>query len=241
MLKNGFLTFLCAFIPGAGQMYQGYMKRGLSLLLVLCCIGFASALVPPLAIFILVVWMYSFFDTFNLRALIATGTASEDDYLFHFDPKDRRVARFILDSHKHLGWLLIAIGSLAAYENIFMKILDDVMWNWGQNRPGFRAFYLVMQQLPQVVVCVVIILCGVWLVRSPKGSAKPASPENAPEEPDFREYHPADEASAPNFSSAADPDTETEHTHNAELFPMEDHPEDADASDEPTPLDSPDE
>ena len=25
MLKNGFLTFCCAFIPGAGQMYQGYI------------------------------------------------------------------------------------------------------------------------------------------------------------------------------------------------------------------------
>ena len=34
MLKNGFLTFCCAFIPGAGQMYQGYMKRGLSLILI---------------------------------------------------------------------------------------------------------------------------------------------------------------------------------------------------------------
>ena len=39
MLKNGFLTFCCAFIPGAGQMYQGYMKRGLSLILTACCIG----------------------------------------------------------------------------------------------------------------------------------------------------------------------------------------------------------
>ena len=28
MLKNGFLTFCCAFVPGAGQMYQGYMKIG---------------------------------------------------------------------------------------------------------------------------------------------------------------------------------------------------------------------
>ena len=27
MMKNGILTFLFAFCPGAGQMYQGYMKR----------------------------------------------------------------------------------------------------------------------------------------------------------------------------------------------------------------------
>ena len=32
MKKNGILTFLFAFVPGAGQMYQGYMKRGLSLI-----------------------------------------------------------------------------------------------------------------------------------------------------------------------------------------------------------------
>ena len=32
MKKNGILTLLFAFIPGAGQMYQGYMKRGLCLL-----------------------------------------------------------------------------------------------------------------------------------------------------------------------------------------------------------------
>ena len=34
MKKNGFLTFCFAFIPGAGQMYQGYMKRGLSMVAV---------------------------------------------------------------------------------------------------------------------------------------------------------------------------------------------------------------
>ena len=36
MMKNGILTFLFAFCPGAGQMYQGYMKRGLSLITMFC-------------------------------------------------------------------------------------------------------------------------------------------------------------------------------------------------------------
>ena len=30
MYKNGFLTLCFSFFPGAGQMYQGYMKRGLA-------------------------------------------------------------------------------------------------------------------------------------------------------------------------------------------------------------------
>ena len=75
MLKNGFLTFCCAFIPGAGQMYQGYMKRGLSLILTACLIGMVSSLLNPVLLLLVVVWMYSFFDTFNLRAQIIADTA----------------------------------------------------------------------------------------------------------------------------------------------------------------------
>ena len=44
MMKNGILTFLFAFCPGAGQMYQGYMKRGLSLITMFCLFIMAGAL-----------------------------------------------------------------------------------------------------------------------------------------------------------------------------------------------------
>ena len=36
MKKNAFLTFIFACIPGAGQMYYGYMKRGLSMITFFC-------------------------------------------------------------------------------------------------------------------------------------------------------------------------------------------------------------
>ena len=75
MKKNGILTLLFAFIPGAGQMYQGYMKRGLSLVLMAAAICMASALIPRIVVVLLVVFMYSFFDTFNLRAQISMGNA----------------------------------------------------------------------------------------------------------------------------------------------------------------------
>ena len=66
MLKNGFLTFCCAFIPGAGQMYQGYMKRGLSLFLTACLIGMVSSLLNPELLLLVVVWMSASLSTFNL-------------------------------------------------------------------------------------------------------------------------------------------------------------------------------
>ena len=73
MKKNGILTLLFACIPGAGQMYQGYMKRGLSLITMFCLfiiLGSTTGL-DALVVGCIVVYMYSFFDTLNLRAQLA--------------------------------------------------------------------------------------------------------------------------------------------------------------------------
>ena len=193
MLKNGFLTFCCAFVPGAGQMYQGYMKRGLSLITMFCLfIVIGVSTLQVLTIGCAIVWMYSFFDTFNLRAQILADTAPEDDYLIHFDPRDKKLARALLDSHKLVGWALIAFGALIAYQNLLMNTLGDLVYRWGHSSPAFRALYLVMASLPDVVVCVALIVCGVWLVKGPRTAKKPDASKDIPEDADFCEYH-ADE------------------------------------------------
>ena len=198
MKKNGILTLLFALIPGAGEMYQGYMKRGLSLITMFCLPAALGAMtqIEVLYIGLPIVYMYSFFDTFNLRAQIGMGTAPEDDYLVHFDPHDKRLAQLLADSHKLLGWALIAFGALVGYQNILMNTLGDLLWRWGKTSPVFRAFYLVMDQLPEVVVCVALIVCGLWLVRGPKGKKVHRKKAEEPEDEDFREYTAA-EADAP--------------------------------------------
>ena len=67
MRKNRILLFICACIPGCGQMYQGYMKRGISMAAAVCLdIGAASFLnFGELAIVLPVLWLYAFFDTWN--------------------------------------------------------------------------------------------------------------------------------------------------------------------------------
>lgn len=196
MKKNGILTFLFAFVPGAGQMYQGYMKRGLSLITLFFLCIMAGMLLEPLVLTALIVWMYSFFDTFNLRAQFIAGTAPADDYLVHFNTKDARLTLFFRDSHKLLGWGLIALGGLVAYENVIMRVFGDVMWRWGQNNPVFRAFYLMLDELPQIVTCVALIVCGLWLVRGPKGKKVHRKKAEESEDEDFCEYTAA-EADAP--------------------------------------------
>lgn len=185
MKKNGILTFLFAFVPGAGQMYQGYMKRGLSLITLFFLCIMAGMLLEPLVLTALIVWMYSFFDTFNLRAQFIAGTAPADDYLVHFNTKDARLTLFFRDSHKLLGWALIALGAMVAYQNIIMRVLGDVMWRWGQNNPFFRAIYLMLDELPQIVACVALVVCGLWLVRGPKGKKVH---RDTPDDEEFHEY-----------------------------------------------------
>ncbi len=91
-----------------------------------------------------------------------------------------------------MGWLLIAFGALIAYQNLIMNTLGDLVYRWGHSSPVFRALYLVMASLPDVVVCVVLIVCGVWLVKGPHPAKKPDASKDVPEDADFCEYH-ADE------------------------------------------------
>lgn len=194
MKKNGILTLLFACIPGAGQMYQGYMKRGLSLITMFCLfiiLGSTTGL-DALVVGCIVVYMYSFFDTLNLRAQLAAEKAPEDDYLVHFNWHDARMTQFMGESHKLVGWGLIALGAIVFYNNIIMRVLGDVMWRWGQDNPVFRAIYLMLDALPQIVVCVALIVCGMWLVRGPKNKKGKQPAEEEPE--DFHAYTAAPQA-----------------------------------------------
>ena len=117
-------------------------------------------------------------------------------------------------------WGLIVFGVLIVYENIIMEMLNEVLWRWGRDSVAFRAFYLVMDRLPDVVACVAFILCGVWLVRGPRKPKAAPAPEEAAESDesaDFREYHAdaddtAEEPTVLTLPEAEEPDEEeTDH------------------------------
>ena len=84
MRKSRILTFLFALWPGAGQMYLGYMKRGVSLMGVFCLlIAITGFLNLGILFFLLpVIWFYAFFDTLNLRSM-SYEFLPQDDFLFH--------------------------------------------------------------------------------------------------------------------------------------------------------------
>ena len=60
-----------------------------------------------------------------------------------------------------------------------------------------------LDELPQIVACVALVICGVWLVRGPKGRKQ--KPQNDAEDEDFTEYTAQDAQAEPKAKGFAMP------------------------------------
>ncbi len=155
MKKSSFLTFCFSFIPGAGQMYQNYMKRGLSLM---CLAGILLILatMTETVIFVipfLVVMAYSFFDTYNIRNTIGTEDQMKDDYIvsgFDFGK---------LKNNRLLGIGIILIGGYILLNNILYGIASET---------GIEiiidAIRIIRSYLPSIIVSAITIGVGVKML-----------------------------------------------------------------------------
>lgn len=158
MKKNGFLTFIFACIPGAGQMYYGYMQRGLSLITMFIACFIVGAIINKLAALAIIVWMYSFFDTYDLVRHLAAGDPKEDGLLLvgNFDD----VKKLIPQHTKLVGWGLIGFGVWALYDlligNWVYKILTNVL--------GYGYAWDIINGIPNLVVGGLLVFAGFKLL-----------------------------------------------------------------------------
>lgn len=167
--KNGFLLFIASCLSGCGQMYQGYMKRGVSLLLAFCLVLFASTyfFLGTLALFLPVIWLYAFFDSYALRSQLTAGTAPEDAFLFGLSDMDsKRLGALLHKRHSLIGWVLVAVGVYMLYD-MLMGQLSGLFFGWF----GEWLYSFLRYGLPRVVITVLVILLGLWFIRGPRGKA----------------------------------------------------------------------
>ena len=195
--KNGFLLFLTSCLSGCGQMYQGYMKRGVSLLLSFFLVIFVSTYfyLGTLALFLPVIWLYAFFDSYALRSQLSAGTAPEDAFLFGLSDMDsKRLGELLRKRHSLIGWVLVAVGVYMLYD-MLMGQLSNLFFGWF----GEWLYSLLRYGLPRVVITVLVILLGLWFIRGPKAKA--------PIDDDIPPFTPP--AAGPAPSAGADPMEET--------------------------------
>ena len=163
--KSSFLTFCFSFLPGAGQMYMGFMKRGISLMSAFFFLIFLSVFLylSPILFALPIIWFYAFFDTFNLRSLPdEVFNSVQDDYLFSMKFA-KETTSFLEGKFRNIIALtLIFVGVYILWDNfidIFGSLLPDALRS---------AFYSIGNRFPQLIISVAIIALGVYLVRGKK-------------------------------------------------------------------------
>ena len=168
MKRNNVLTILFSFCPGAGQMYQGYMKRGVSLItMFLLPLMIGASFMPVLGIFSIIAYMYSFFDSLNLKAQIKEGeNLPSDDYLVHFNILNGDINTLISGKNHLVGWSFVFLGVAGIYKSF----IEPMLFRFAHSIEGYIGDIIlsIVLSIPKLAVAVIFILVGIWLVRGGK-------------------------------------------------------------------------
>ncbi len=163
--KDSFLTFLFSLVPGAGQMYMGFMKRGVSLMSVFFFLIFLSSwLSIGTIMFILpIVWFYSFFDVFNLRSIPDDEFYAQEDDFIILPEFSRSKLNLLHDKYNNIiAVILIVIGFSILWNNLyglFRRLLPYYI---------YEVIYTFGHYFPQLLVGIAIIYFGFYLIRGKK-------------------------------------------------------------------------
>ena len=163
--KRGFWLFIFSLIPGAGEMYMGFKKQGISIMLLfwgIFAVGSCTGM-DWLIFLIPIIWFYSFFNVHNLKSLSEEEFYSvEDSYVLHMDKLLGDVDTLLSHHRKLTAIILIVFGASILWNNLidfFYMIL-----------PGYLAEVLgsFAYHLPQLVIAAAIIFAGIYILTRKK-------------------------------------------------------------------------
>lgn len=175
--KNGFFTFICSFLPGAAEMYMGFMRMGLSLMIVF----FLSFLIPTMFyssdIFIglaFIVWFFGFFHARNLAAASdETFDSVEDKFIW-----DELAAGKVFEvpgekARKWIAAILIIFGFGMLWDccqDVILRLVPNTLWN---------EIYPIVSRVPSVAFAIVIVVIGIKMILGKKEALNGENDKNA--------------------------------------------------------------
>lgn len=165
--KGKLLTFLWSLIPGAGEMYLGFFKQGISLMALFAIIlGLSGFLQLSILSFLTpIIWFYSFFHTNNLNSLPDDEFyALEDDFLIHWsDITDNKAA--IKKYRKLLAICLIFFGVSILWNNFSHLLFWYLLPSLNISGPFEELLRFIARSIPQAVIAIAVIVAGIFLIR----------------------------------------------------------------------------
>ena len=159
--RSGFLNFCFAFIPGAAQMYQGYMKRGISImaacgLTITLIATFGGVLFPML---LAVLWAAAFFDSFNVAHLTAEERQEKpDDWLWNDIELGGK--KWNVSHHRVIGIVCIVLGAWLCLDQ-----MPSFLSEMGVDLGGIT--WILRRYVPSIVLAVALICLGFRFVVGP--------------------------------------------------------------------------
>ena len=194
MNKSSFLTFICSLVPGAGQMYLGYLQRVMWHMSLFCLAIALTSMIGLFGLALPVLWAYAFFDTFSLRSQLKQGIIPDDCNPFGLE-ETGSVGSFLAKRHALLGWLFILAGGYTLLDRLVFRSLRMLL-----ERLHLYTLLNLLSSLPTLIIAALLVLLGFWLIRGRK------LPE--PDESDYQPYsppaEPAPEAKNPAYALTLD-------------------------------------
>ncbi len=163
--KNKFFTFIFSTMFGAGQMYMGFMKQGISIMttaFLILALGILLGI--PLIYFALpVLWFYSFFDAINKMSISdSVFQTLEDHYLFLPQQDNELIKKLIGKYEKAIAIILILIGVAVLGDNILDFIAEQA------SSDLYDFINSLRRNGSRIIFAVVIILIGVKMILGKK-------------------------------------------------------------------------
>lgn len=183
--RSKFWTIVFAFLPGAGHMYNGFMKLGVSFMGLFFGLWMVASVINigPIAFLAPVIWFYAFFDCINkVFQDDDEFYIQEDYYLISRENLEKMNLDIFRGRNLIVGILLIIVGIYALWNNVVLSVISRY-----HLLP--EAVYEVLVNLgyiiPQLVVAGLIIWAGITLITGKKKELEAENVTMIPAEQDI--------------------------------------------------------
>ena len=167
MEKSRFFTFIFSFLPGAGEMYLGMMKKGTAIMTAFFAVIFMTLILymEELSVILPVIWCYSFFDTIHMKKYSPEGRI-EKDTEFGNSLKEllgRDWGVLVTKRNTIFGIGFIFLGLYLLFENFIVPLIYRFC-----EYVNSYVIYDIVSNIPSLVVAFLIILLGIQLLKGGK-------------------------------------------------------------------------
>jgi hypothetical protein len=163
--RSKFWAFIFSLMPGCGQMFLGFMRRGLSLAIyfwgAIFLLARANIFFYLGELTAIITWFYAFFDTLNLNAAPPEIFAEvKDGFVNPFSEgyiavENNRMAKL-------LGAVLTFAGVVHLWDSVFLRVFSEI------SEQLYNIAYRAGAVMASLVVAVAVIAIGVRMIMGKK-------------------------------------------------------------------------